>query len=90
MSFGIGIRKDDRDLLQQVNSALNSLKQDGTLRKIYADWGIYNAGNGAGIRRPGTGQATIKRHDIRNTSIRSGPSTRSSNGCSSTDNTCLF
>lgn len=43
MSFGIGIRKNDPDLLQQINSALNSLKQDGTLRKIYADWGIYNS-----------------------------------------------
>jgi polar amino acid transport system substrate-binding protein len=41
-SFGIGIRKSDDELLQQVNTALDSLKQDGTLKKIYQDWGIYN------------------------------------------------
>jgi polar amino acid transport system substrate-binding protein len=43
MTFGIGIRKADADLLQQVNEALDSMKRDGTLRKIYSDWGIYNA-----------------------------------------------
>ena len=43
MMFGIGIRKADTDLLQQINTALESMKQDGTLRKIYTDWGIYNA-----------------------------------------------
>ena len=42
MTFGIGIRKADIDLLQQINTALESMKQDGTLRKIYTDWGIYN------------------------------------------------
>ena len=43
MAFGIGIRKSDDELLQQINRALESMKQDGTLRKIYTDWGIYNA-----------------------------------------------
>src|SRR5579883_1650604 len=43
MTFGIGIRKTDLDLLQQVNAALGSMKKDGTLRRIYTDWGIYNA-----------------------------------------------
>ncbi len=43
MSFGVGIRKSDEELLRQVNAAIDSLKQDGTLRKIYSDWGIYNA-----------------------------------------------
>jgi polar amino acid transport system substrate-binding protein len=43
MTFGIGVRKTDTDLLQQINAALESLKRDGTLRKIYTDWGIYNA-----------------------------------------------
>lgn len=42
MSFGVGIRKNDEALLRQVNAALDSLKQDGTLKKIYTDWGIYN------------------------------------------------
>ena len=44
MTFGIGIRKSDIDLLQQINAALDSMKKDGTLRRIYTDWGIYNAG----------------------------------------------
>ncbi len=43
MTFGIGIRKSDDDLLGRINTALDSMKQDGTLRKIYSDWGIYNA-----------------------------------------------
>src|SRR5262245_6528455 len=43
MTFGIGVRKMDTDLLQEINAALESLKRDGTLRKIYTDWGIYNA-----------------------------------------------
>jgi polar amino acid transport system substrate-binding protein len=43
MAFGVGIRKNDVDLLQQINTALESMKRDDTLRKIYTDWGIYNA-----------------------------------------------
>jgi len=43
MAFGIGIRKGDEDLLQKINLVLGSMKQDGALRKIYIDWGIYNA-----------------------------------------------
>ncbi len=43
MTFGIGIRKSDTKLLQQIDTALESLKLDGTLRKIYTNWGIYNA-----------------------------------------------
>jgi polar amino acid transport system substrate-binding protein len=42
MTFGIGIRKNDVELLQQINKTLESMKSDGTLRKIYTDWGIYN------------------------------------------------
>jgi polar amino acid transport system substrate-binding protein len=43
MAFGIGIRKSDEDLLQKINQTLGAMRQDGTLRKIYTDWGIYNA-----------------------------------------------
>src|SRR2546426_4295803 len=43
MAFGIGIRKSDGDLLQKINLALDSMKQAGALRRIYSDWGIYNA-----------------------------------------------
>jgi polar amino acid transport system substrate-binding protein len=42
MAFGIGTRKSAGDLLQKINLALDSMKQDGTLRRIYTDWGIYN------------------------------------------------
>src|SRR5262249_17476886 len=38
MTFGVGIRKTDVDLLQQINRALDTMKADGTLRKIYSDW----------------------------------------------------
>src|SRR5262249_14206234 len=43
MTFGIGIRKNDTALLQRINESLRSMQRDGTLRKIYTDWGIYNA-----------------------------------------------
>jgi polar amino acid transport system substrate-binding protein len=43
MSFGIGMRKSDVALAQSVNAALESMKRDGSLRKIFIDWGIYNA-----------------------------------------------
>src|SRR5262249_37780678 len=43
MSFGIGVSKSREELLEEINAALDSLKRDGTLRKIYTDWGIYNA-----------------------------------------------
>src|SRR3989449_4296086 len=43
MAFGIGIRKNDEELLHQINTGLEAMRRDGTLRKIYSDWGIYNA-----------------------------------------------
>ena len=43
MAFGIGIRKNDEELLHQINAALEAMRRDGTLRRIYTDWGIYNA-----------------------------------------------
>jgi polar amino acid transport system substrate-binding protein len=42
MTFGVGSRKTDTALLEQINGGLESMKRDGTLRKIYTDWGIYN------------------------------------------------
>jgi polar amino acid transport system substrate-binding protein len=42
MTFGVGSRKTDTALLEQINAGLESMKRDGTLRKIYTDWGIYN------------------------------------------------
>ena len=43
MMFGVGVRKADAALLAGVNAAIEDLKKDGTLRKIYRDWGIYNS-----------------------------------------------
>jgi polar amino acid transport system substrate-binding protein len=43
MMFGIGLRKNETARLQQINASLNAMQRDGTLRKIYTDWGIYNA-----------------------------------------------
>ncbi|TJX13451.1 amino acid ABC transporter substrate-binding protein [Tissierella creatinini] len=36
--FGIGLRKDDTDLLKSINDALNEMKADGTYDEIYAKW----------------------------------------------------
>jgi len=42
MMFGVGIRKRDTALLAEVNAAIEAIKKDGTLKRIYQDWGIYN------------------------------------------------
>lgn len=42
-TFGIGIRKSDDKLVSAINAALDSMKRDGTLKKIYQSWGLYNA-----------------------------------------------
>ncbi len=65
MSFGIGIRKSDDELLQQINAALDSLRRDGTLRKIYTDWGIYNAATAQtfGDRDPVTNDNAVRYRD---------------------------
>ncbi len=64
-SFGIGIRKSDDELLHQVNTALDSLKEDGTLKKIYRDWGIYNAATAQafGDRDPVTNDNAVRYFD---------------------------
>jgi len=65
MSFGIGIRKSDDELLQQINAALDSLRRDGTFRKIYTDWGIYNAATAQtfGDRDPVTNDNAVRYRD---------------------------
>jgi len=42
MAYGVGLRKQDEKLLNSVNTAIESMKKDGTLKQIYQDWGIYN------------------------------------------------
>ncbi len=39
-SVGIGVRKNEQDLLKKINDGLAALKQEGTLHKILAKWGI--------------------------------------------------
>jgi len=41
--IAIGIRKTDTALLRDVNTALESMKTDGTLKAIYQRWGMYNS-----------------------------------------------
>jgi polar amino acid transport system substrate-binding protein len=65
MTFGIGIRKNDLDLLQQINTALDAMRRDGTLRKIYTDWGIYNTATAQafGDRDPIAGETGARYRD---------------------------
>jgi polar amino acid transport system substrate-binding protein len=62
MTFGIGIRKNDVDLLGKINAALESMKRDGALRKIYTDWGIYNAATAQafGDREPVSNDSAVR------------------------------
>ncbi|MDD2235177.1 MAG: amino acid ABC transporter substrate-binding protein [Desulfitobacteriaceae bacterium] len=36
--YGIGVRKDDVELLEAIDNALNELREDGTYEKIYQKW----------------------------------------------------
>ncbi|MDY0256841.1 amino acid ABC transporter substrate-binding protein [Gudongella oleilytica] len=36
--FGVGVRKDDTELLDALNAALNEMKEDGTYDEIYGKW----------------------------------------------------
>jgi polar amino acid transport system substrate-binding protein len=39
-SVGIGVRKSDPELLAKINTALDNLTRDGTVKKILAKWGL--------------------------------------------------
>src|SRR5262249_1651137 len=39
-SIGIGVRKNDGDLLKRIDASLAKLKADGTLKQILAKWGL--------------------------------------------------
>lgn len=43
MSYGIGIRKEDQELSQSINLALERLAQNGTLRNILERWALWNS-----------------------------------------------
>ncbi len=42
VEYAIAVRLDDTVLLGQVNSALESLQRDGSLRKLYEKWGVWS------------------------------------------------
>jgi His/Glu/Gln/Arg/opine family amino acid ABC transporter permease subunit len=50
MMFGIGLRKNETEQLREINAALASMQLDGTLRRIYMDWGIYNVATAQAFR----------------------------------------
>ena len=39
-SVGIGVRKDDAELMKKVNTAIDKLVADGTVAKLVAKWGL--------------------------------------------------
>ncbi len=41
LDYGIGIRKEDRALLQEVNSALAQMTASGELRRVFENWKIW-------------------------------------------------
>jgi len=42
MEYGIATRKDDPELTQKIRVALDKLIKDGTARRIYERWGLWN------------------------------------------------
>lgn len=40
--YGIGLRKDDTELLKKINDAMDEMKSDGTYDEIYAKWFAEN------------------------------------------------
>ncbi|GGI17583.1 amino acid ABC transporter substrate-binding protein [Gottfriedia solisilvae] len=36
--YGIGVRKDDKELLNKINKQIDAMKKDGTYDKIYQKW----------------------------------------------------
>jgi len=43
MAYGIGVRKEDQQLLQSINLALERISQNGKLREILERWALWNA-----------------------------------------------
>ncbi len=42
VQYAIALKHGDEELLGQVNSALESLEKDGSLRRLYEKWGIWS------------------------------------------------
>jgi polar amino acid transport system substrate-binding protein len=43
LQYGIGIRKEDKDLQTRINTALQNLIKSGKLRSIIEKWGLWNS-----------------------------------------------
>lgn len=43
IEYAIAVKKDDAELLRAIDSALEQLQKDGSLRTLYEKWGIWNA-----------------------------------------------
>jgi polar amino acid transport system substrate-binding protein len=41
MAYGIGLRKEDQQLLNEINAALEKLAQSGKLREIFERWALW-------------------------------------------------
>ncbi len=56
--YAIAARREDATLTTALDAALAALARDGTLRRIYERWGLWNAETAAllGDPAPGTGQ----------------------------------
>ena len=59
--YAVALRRGDEDLRSAVDEAIGALARDGTLRKVYERWGIWNAETAAllgdGSRGRGAGLA---------------------------------
>lgn len=43
VQYAIALRREDTELLAQLNGALESLEKDGSLRALYEKWGVWSA-----------------------------------------------
>jgi polar amino acid transport system substrate-binding protein len=50
--YAIALRKADPAMLEAVNQALDAMARDGTLARIYARWGLWNAETAALVGGP--------------------------------------
>ncbi|NLI96092.1 MAG: ABC transporter permease subunit [Synergistaceae bacterium] len=42
MEYGIAVRKEDKELLKEINGAIVALRDSGELRKIYDRWNLWS------------------------------------------------
>jgi polar amino acid transport system substrate-binding protein len=74
MKYGIGLRKEDTALLQEINQALQMLIANGTLRAIYERWNLWTPRLGEFFQdtqpsntAPSAWQAFLREHQLERT-----------------------